>query len=213
MVRTYDTILLLAGENPKEFPRSKRAVEIFSQGKAGSIFVTGGVWGLASPPYISDGKRSVDYIQKKIVEEKLDDLLGRLFFDYSSHETAGNYTFPIENQLPGNPNLADFSKILVIIEEEHLKERGKTLAEKTLPQNKLEYEVVKGSYKQSIVSKVYSKALLTALRHIREPNPKAVHQFLLEKHPFYQEGWFEKPIQQRKQELAVTCIKWLIGLR
>ena len=78
-----------------------------------------------------------------------------------------------------------------------------------LPANKMDYLAVPGPYKPGITTKAYELALHRALRKVKDPDPYYIQTFLAFEHPFYGEGWFNKPIPQRKQELAIACLKWL----
>ena len=43
--RNYDLLLLLAGENEKIFPRSKKVIELYEKGTIGDILVSGSAGG------------------------------------------------------------------------------------------------------------------------------------------------------------------------
>src|SRR3989338_11254793 len=130
MKKLYDTILVLAGENLKTHPRSRRAIEIFREGRAGSIFVTGGHGGFSTNPA---EKTNGEYIYEYLLEQKIPE--NKVYCDNRSLDTLGNFTFPIIEPQQGNPKLSDLDSLLLITEKEHM-ERAVQYATKVLDMTK-----------------------------------------------------------------------------
>jgi uncharacterized SAM-binding protein YcdF (DUF218 family) len=200
----YDIILLLAGENTQDYPRSAKALEIYSKGRTGGIFITGGYGGFATQSLgITGGKISLERVMNERIPER------DIFLDDRSLDTLGNFAFPAATPLSGNPDLKSLASILVITEEHHMP-RSLAYAKKVVPKNKLSFACATGPYRVAWNTIVYNAAMLNALRYIREPNPEQALAFLKEEHPFYQQDWFDKPVRKRKAELAKKCIEWLV---
>ncbi len=222
--KLYDIILLLAGENipdlhkgwksmdwdeieknPNYYPRSKGAIQVFNKGKIGGILVTGGQWGLADKePTETDGKVCARYLTLQGMRP------AKVYVDERPHETLGSLAIPATTPLVGNPDFDSLESILLITEKGHMKRALKSAA-LAVPANKMDYLAVPGPYRPGIITKAYELALHRALRKVKEPDPYYIQTFLAFEHPFYGEGWFNKPIPQRKQELAIACIKWLVS--
>jgi uncharacterized SAM-binding protein YcdF (DUF218 family) len=170
--KLYDIILLLAGENTQSYPRSSKALEIYSKGKTGGIFITGGYGGFATQPLgMTDGMRSLLYLIKTNIME------GHLYIDEMSRETLGNFALPAGRPIIGNPILNELESILVVTEEEHMP-RTLAYAEKVIPAKKLSYACASGHYRADLTTRIYNAAMLHALMFIREPNPEAALAFL-----------------------------------
>lgn len=201
MKSAYDVALLLAGENPYKRQRSQHAVDLYKKGRVGNIFITGGHGGLLESPLVPpETDRIAEYLLSHDVPE------GRVFRDPRSFETLGNLTFPIVNPLPDNPSLKDISTLLVT-EEAHMP-RVLECHDLILPAQAAEYSASKGDYVPGKVTTMYQNALIRALRKRGVKTPEEAHQFLLEKHPFYQQGWYDKPFWKRKLILVTTCLSW-----
>lgn len=230
--RKYGAIILLAGENvpsaettqneilanPNHYPRSKKAAEVLNSGKIDKgILVTGGYGGLEPTPLeISGGERTFNYLTQ--IERIPDEFL---FLDDRSRETLGNFALPAENHLiipsekgfKASLNFSELESILLITEEGHMK-RALECAEKVIPYWQMDYLAVEGPYKPGLVTKIYHASLMHATRHITKPDSKAAVEFLENEHPFYKHGdeqWFNKPLNIRRIELAVTCVGWYAG--
>ena len=72
----------------------------------------------------------------------------------------------------------------------------------------LDIETIPGEHNNGAIAKVYHKALMTALEDIKYKGPGEVHKFLINEHPFYSEGWFEKSPTRRKIESMVKVSSW-----
>lgn len=217
--KLYDIILLLAGENTEDFPRSNRAIGVFKTGKIGGIFVTGGYGGFEIPtitfsdgttqPKKTGGELAREYLLREGIEP------GKLFLDEQSRETLGNFAFPadspetkkINGKWVTNPHFDDLKSILLITEQGHMK-RSLQYAEKVIHPDKMDYLAAPGPYSPGILAVPYNFAMLRALHNIKEPDIDRVLCFLNNKHPFYEEDWLNKPVWQRQAELALTCFKW-----
>jgi uncharacterized SAM-binding protein YcdF (DUF218 family) len=207
MAKTYDTILLLAGEDTSHYYRSKKALELFKKGVAGNIFITGGFGGFARDDQeLSDGQKS--YLFMKSCYDEVPK--NRIFIDEESRETLGNFVFPTVNPKQGNPRLEELESILVVTDESHMK-RAMQLAKKVLPKEKLEFEASEGKYKRSLNEMIYHYSLMHMLKPAQEPSPHYAHSLLLRDHPFYKKGWFDKDISTRKVLLAFQCIDWMMS--
>ena len=204
MTKTYDCILLLTGENEQKRYRSKKAIELFNKGLCGSIFVSGGQTGLLPWREKSEADLTVEYLLARDIPAE------KIFYDGRSRETLGNFTFPAVEPIEGNPSLKKLESILLVTEEKHV-DRIKRYAPKIIEDNSLDYEPVKGDYNPGLGTALYNIAILRALSHINAPNPELVHRFLLEEHPFYQDGWFELSIKKRKRKLMKACAKWIVS--
>jgi hypothetical protein len=224
--KLYDLILLLVGENtpdlhqewksvdlgaieknPDYYPRSKGAINIFNKGKIGGILVTGGHWGLVNKkPKLTDAEVSKKYILGHDLP------LEKIFLDDRSHETFGSLALPAETPLLGNPNFNDLESILFVTEKGHIR-RALDCAAKVFPYEKMDYFATEGPYNPGLVTKVYHASLMQGTRHITEPNPGAVIDFLENEHPFYKYGdeqWFKKPLNNRRIILSLACLNWLV---
>ena len=200
MTKTYDAILLLTGEDRSKRFRSDKAIELFNKGNIGHIFITGGYSSfINNRDGLSEGAEIKEYLLNKEIKEE------KIFLDDRSLDTIGNFTFPLVDPVDSNPSLKDLS-ILLVTEFYHL-DRSLQCANKVLgyrPDN----EASKGLYKPTILTEIYNDALFKAIDKLE--TPEQIHKFLLEKHPFYKENWFNKPVLQRKVEMAIKGFSWYL---
>ena len=218
MKKTHDALVIPTGETTsgdKRFPVSSRAAELFKSGDYGCIFVTGGYGGFSRvmPPFsISEAKETRDYL----VERGIDD--EKIFYDDRSFDTVGNFTYPIvspqvhngKGYLRVNPNLSDFEKMMIIGKKGHIW-RIKDYVNLIMPSKiEVDYFSVPGRHNNGLIAKLYHMGLMKALekRYGKNPGAEKVHEFLMKEHPFYSEGWFEKPVLERKTEMSRKIWGW-----
>ncbi len=209
MIKTYDAILLPTGEttagDKTSFPVSHRAAQLYKTGNFGGIYVTGGHGGFAKVTLgetVSEARETVDFLCDKqgIPEDKV-------WYDGRSLDTLGNFTFPEARPLRRNPRLSDFNKMLVFGQEGHMW-RAADYISKVLPRSKYDIETMPGKHNDGLVTSIYHAAFMRALKHITQPSPEEAHAFLLNHHPFYSEGWYNKTPTQRKIQTTITGLSW-----
>ena len=209
MSENYDAILIPTGETTfgdKTFPVSKEAVNLFRTGKYGCIFVSGGYSGLArAVPEVTEAEETVRYLFGCGVPEK------KVYADSQSLETIGNFTFPIVHPAEGNPNISDFKKILIVGKEGHMW-RVRDYSDLVFAQkvNEVYFHTVSGRHNDGHLARDYHPAIMRAIRKLEDSCVENIHQFLLEKHPFYFEGWHDKSLFRRKLEMSLVGLGWLI---
>ena len=201
----YDVLFLLAGENEKLRFRSEKAIELFGKKKIGSIFVSGGHDGfeinLNREP---EATRIANYLNLRNIPSN------KIFLDNRPLDTIGNFAFPFADPLKENKFIKDIKSILLVTEKNHLERAIENSLNIISPYN-LFYAASEGHYNPNFLIKTYELAIRRALKDINFPSPEKVLKFLKEKHPFYQEGWFDKSIIKRKYEVGKSIIKWLAG--
>lgn len=203
MPNTYDTILVLAGEDPLEQPRSRAAFDLFRKGYAGSVFVTGGYGGFVTQPLgETDGERMYRALLDAGMPEK------QLYLDDQSLETLGNFSFPATHPQKNNPRLTDLDSILLVTEESHMG-RARQCAHRVLAQDTVVCNPVPGLVVPGFETQIYNYALQHALKDI-SADPEAIQQFLKTEHPFYQDGWFDLSPLKRGMRIASASAKWLL---
>jgi vancomycin permeability regulator SanA len=202
---------LLAGETDSHF-RSNRALALMNEGKAGSIFVTGGYGGFdnKTPRLYDGGTISRNYLLSQGAPEK------KLYLDNRSFETLGNFAYPAANRMKStyglevveNPDLKLVNNIALVTDEAHMG-RALVYAKKALSAHvKIHSVVSRGPKEQSFTTRKYNNALLRRLEGIPDHEPELLVDFLMREHPFHSKGWFEKPVSQRKLELILRCMQW-----
>lgn len=208
MRKNYDVLLLPTGEKVEGdgivFPVSKMAVNVYNSGRVGCIYVSGGHGGFS---VVEDGTRSeADVTRDFLLERKIPD--EKIYCDGSSLDTMGNFTFPIVNPVEGNPGLLDFGSMVVLGQEGHMW-RARDYASLVFPEGKMpDFHAIPGSHNNGVVAMGYHSAFMNALMKIRKPDAEKVHDFLLNRHPFYSEGWYEKSPRRRKLEMVKTGVDW-----
>jgi hypothetical protein len=201
-----DLIFLLTGENTELRHRSKKAIELFNKGNIGSIFVSGGYSGFATKKGLeTEAEATANYLNLK---GKIP--ANKILLDGRSLDTLGNFAYPFVNPLKENEVIKDMKSVLLVTEKKHM-ERAIKSATKIISPDNLYYSASDGDYNPSLLIKAYEFAIEKALENIKNRDPKKVLKFLEEKHPFYQEGWFDKSIMERKYEIGKRIISWFAG--
>ena len=204
----YDAILLPTGETSfgdRTFPVSQEAVALFNSGKFGCIFITGGYSGFAKVvPEVTEAEETVRYLLGCGVPEK------KVYSDSQSLETIGNFTFPAIQPIDGNPNISDFKKMLVLGKEGHMW-RVRDYSDLIFAgKMNVYFQTVPGRHNDGLLARLYHPAIMRALRKLKDPCAENIHKFLLNKHPFYSEGWYDKSLPRRKLEMSLTGLSWMI---
>ena len=209
MKGNFDVILIPTAETTfgdKTFPVSQEAVALFNTGRFGCIFITGGDSGFSRLiPEVTEAEDTRRYLLERGIPENL------IYSDSQSLETIGNFTFPIIHPAEGNPNISDFKKMLIVGKEGHMW-RVRDYSDLVFAQkvNEVYFHTVSGRHNDGLLARVYHPAIMRALRKLEDSCAENVHQFLLEKHPFYSEGWHDKSLFRRKLEMSLTGLGWLI---
>ena len=212
--KKWEIALLLAGENKKERERSKLAIDLYHDGRIGNVFVTGGP-GAENLDWKEDF--SLDGFKQETEAEKIANYVNlrgipqsKIYTDGRSVDTLGNFAVPFASPLKGNPKLEDIDELLLITEENHML-RTLDYAKKVISSRKIWPWSSKGDYNPGLVVSVYNSAILRRLKSLPDANPEKALDFLIEKHPFYQEGWFTKKSSlDRKIETGKSIIKWTL---
>lgn len=211
MKKTYDAIIIPTGEptaGEEAFPVSEQAVKLFGLGRFGYIFVTGGYGGFskAKPGKTkSEAKSTVEYLVKKGISPM------KIYSDAQSRETLGNFTFPEVKPLNGNPRFSDFEKALVIGKEGHVW-RMEDYVDIVFPDHnkrkKIEFIEIAGKHNDGLLTRIYHAGFMNVLRSNK--GAEKAHDILVNNHPFYSDGWYDKPVPIRKITTAVTGLNWLL---
>ena len=207
--RNYDLLLLLAGENEKIFPRSKKVIELYEKGTIGDILVSGSAGGFSQSNPSSDVGSHIEianFLNINGIPAK------NIYTDWRPVDTLGNFAFPYADPISGNPNPNDLETVF-LTEWGHM-DRTKECAEKVISLAQVDYVKSPGEYgNQSFVNNaitaVYHSGLMKQTRDINA-DPKKALDFLKEEHPFYKAGWFEKPVLERQMETIRKIISWNI---
>ncbi|MCK5449351.1 YdcF family protein [Candidatus Pacearchaeota archaeon] len=210
MEKTYDVLLLPTGEpmngNGAVFPVSREAVNIYNSGKIGCIYVTGGHGGFSI--VTGETRSEAEYTRDFLLERGIPE--GRVYWDEQSLDTMGNFTFPMIKPVEGNPNLLDFNSMLVLGQEGHMW-RASDYASLVLPKDKMpEIQTVPGKHNDGLIAKVYHNAFMHALKCLKDSSAEGVHDFLINRHPFYSKDWFEKSPSRRKIKMAKVGLGWYL---
>lgn len=218
--RKYDILMLLAGENPKLRPRSNMAIELFRQGRVGNILISGSA-GAFTPekPTPEQGEHTeiADYLNTNKIPAS------KIFSDWRPLDTLGNFAFPYSEPLDGNPDLNEEGLVLHLTEIGH-QNRARDCAKKVIPHESYDFSIdpdgvlyfrfAEGDYNPSIrtptgiIIAAYHKALMNATRHIRSPSPQRARKFLEERHPVYQDDWFDLSTRERQLKVIGTIVNW-----
>jgi hypothetical protein len=208
MEKTYDALIIPTGETTsgdRSFPVTNRAIELFKSGKYGCIFITGGHGGFARATpgkTISEADETLGYIFDRGMYGE------RVYSDGRSLETVGNFTFPLVDPLIYNPGMDAFRKMLIIGQEGHVwRMRDYTKLVFDDKKNKVHFHLVPGKHNNGIMAKVYHAGIMNALAD--KKGAEEIHDFLMNEHPFYSKGWYEKSPSIRKLEMALTGLSWL----
>ncbi len=215
--KTYDALIIPTGETTfgdYSFPVTNKAIELFNSGKYGCLFITGGYSGFATAERKgkdSEGKETYDYILNKGIKG-LDEK--KVFYDDLSLESVGNFTFPIVEQAPGNPNLRDFDNMKIVAKAGHiwrLIDYTKLVMPDKFKNGKIDFSAVPGEHNNGLTARVYHKGVLNAIGERR--GAEEIHDFLINKHPFYSDGWYKKSVNRRKLEMSAIGGLWNLGLK
>jgi len=210
MGENFDAILIPTGETTfgdRTFPVSQEAVNLFRTGKFGCIFITGGYNGFSRAipgKSKSEAEDTVEYFLERGIPKDV------IYSDSQSLETIGNFTFPIVHPEEGNPNLSDFKKMLVVGKEGHMwRVRDYSDLVFAEQRNKISFHTITGRHNDGLLARAYHPAIMHALEKLKDTSVESIHQFLLEKHPFYSHGWYDKSPIRRKLEMGLTGMRWL----
>jgi len=211
MTKVYDAIIIPTGEptsGEDAFPVSQQALKLFDLDRFGFIFVTGGYGGFskAKPGKTkSEAKSTVEYLIRQGISPM------KIFSDAQSLETLGNFTFPEVKPLKGNPKFSDFEKALVIGQEGHVW-RMEDYADIVFPsyskRKKIEFLEIAGKHNDGLLARVYHAGFMNVLRGNK--GAERAHEFLVNNHPFYSDGWYDKSVPTRKIITAATGLSWLV---
>ena len=207
MKRKHDLMILLSGEDEKEFPRSKKTVEIFKSGEIGDILVSGSTGGFAETiPSLKEGSHIyiADFLNLRGIPAR------NIHLDWRSFETLGNFVFPYANPLQGNPD-PNHLKTVFLTEWGHMN-RAKDCVKKVVVLGQIDYASSPGEYgNQSLINKAitaaYHSGLMKQTRDISYSPQKAL-KFLESEHPFYRGDWFNTPVLERKLEIVKKIVTW-----
>ena len=208
--KTYDALILPTGETTfgdYSFPVSSVAADLFKSGKFGCIFVTGGHGGFSKVKLgetVSEAEETNNFLRSRDISEN------QIYWDGQSLDTLGNFTFPIVEKLGRNPSFLDFKEMLVIGQKGHLW-RIRDCVGKVISSDRLvDFYAVPGEHNNNFITKIYHQGLMNALREIKSPSPDDCHEFLLNNHPFYSKGWYDKSFLARKIEGSVKVLDWYL---
>jgi hypothetical protein len=204
--KNYDCLLIPTGETSfgeRSFPVSNEAVELFNHGKFGCIFVTGGYSGFAKwgpGKQISEAYHTAAFLKHKGIPEQ------KIYSDNRSLDSVSNFTFPLVKPLYQNPGFDEFDSMLVLGQTGHLW-RLRDYARITLPPKiDVNFKGIPGKHNDGLMAKVYHISLMKALKG--KEGAEEIHDFLLNKHPFFSENWFGTPVFERKMNMSSTALKW-----
>jgi hypothetical protein len=220
--KTYDALIIPTGETTfgdYKFPVTNEAIKLFNSGKYGCIFITGGYGGFATKERLeektkdggrnSEGRETYDYILGRGIKGINSD---KVYYDDQSLESVGNFTFPIIEQVPWNPNLLDFKNMEIIAKEGHMW-RLEDYARIVMPDKyykfKIDFHKIAGEHNNGLMAKVYHRGIMNALKG--KKSPEEIHKSLMNNHPFYLSGWYDKPVLERKALMAAVGGLWNIG--
>jgi hypothetical protein len=224
LVDNYDAIIIPGGEErtgENAYPVTRQAISLFRLGRFGCIFVTGRYSGLSevNAGTRTEGEETAEYLMEMGIPEE------KVFYDDQSLETVGNFTFPIVSPQRGNPKLTDFRSMLIAGKKGHMW-RIKDYTSVVLPQyqragdigfyeaqiiKKIGFHEVEGRHNDGLAAKVYHAGIMNALKGNVSivGGAEEAHEFLIEKHPFYSEGWYDKRVRERKVKMALKGLSWL----
>lgn len=212
--KTYDALIIPTGETTfgdYSFPVTNKAAELFKTWKYGCIFITGGYSGFATADRKnkeSEGKETYNYLVKEKGINR-----NKVFYDDQSLESVGNFTFPIIENLPFNPNLRDFKNMQIIAQAGHiwrLVDYLRLVMPDEFKNGNIDFYSIPGKHNDGLLAGVYHMGIMNAIGKRR--GAEDVHEFLMKKHPFYSDGWYDKSVERRKLEMAVKGGLWSIGI-
>jgi hypothetical protein len=210
--KLYDALVIPTGETSfgdrESFPVTNEAIKAFNSGKYGCIFVTGGYNGFATAERkkdITEAQETAEYLLKKDIP------LEKIYFDGRSLDSVGNFTFPIVCPTHGNPSLMDFDNMEIFAKEGHIwriMDYSKLVMQDKNFEGKIGFYSLPGEHNNGLIAKVYHKGIMNALKG--KHGAEEIHDFLMKEHPFYSKGWYDKFSTQRKVEMALTGVGWII---
>jgi len=200
----YDIGFVLTGENPSFRSRSKHTLDLYIRGVIARIFISGGYGGLREDiPKKTECQEMADHFISQGVPAR------HIYQDPRPLDTLGNFAFPFGDPLPGNPNLEERSLIL-ITEANHLL-RAKECAKATCPGREFPSVNAFGDYVPRIGTNYYHRSLMEGLKRFHSTNPQEALIFLKKNHPFYTEGWMDKPVWLREGIMFCQTLVWRWG--
>jgi hypothetical protein len=218
--KTIDALIIPTGETTFErgrFPVTDEAIKLFNSGKYGCIFITGGYSGFATKERkesVSEGNETYEYI----VWERRGISPRKVYVDDQSLESVGNFTFPIVKPMinpytkKDNPNFNDFNNMMIIGKEGHiwrLEDYAKITMPKKYKDGNIGFHSIPGEHNNGLMAKVYHRGIMNAIKD--KNSVEDIHDFLMKKHPFYSEGWYDKPVLERKALMAAVGGLWRLG--
>ncbi len=168
----------------------------------------------------TEGEAIVEYLVRRGIPQD------KIFLDDRALEGAGKFSFPLVKPIYGNPEFWEFDSMKVFAEKGNIgrikdyidtimfNEPSKTNDE--LLKYKIGYHPVNGKDKEGIFEKFYNTGAIDAIEtYISRDKQKrrfseATHEFLINRHPFYSLGWFEKTPNERKMEIILKDAGWRI---
>ena len=204
-----DLLILLAGENERTRPRSEHATFLYKYGFFENVLISGSLGGFSEEKLDeTEGPhtRIANYLNMRGIPA------GHIFIDYRPVDTLGNFVFPYYEPLEGNPNPNEL-KTKVLTEEGHAK-RVMQCASKVIPKDcDHRFTFSDGEYNPRITTidglatYLWHRGLMRVTKDI-DANPEQAYNFLMRKHPFYQEGWFDKPVEERRKKVLEKTLEW-----
>ncbi len=210
MEETYDLLILLTGENKTDFPRSKRAIELYRQGRFGDVLVSGSAGGFS--PFIPTPERGEHVDVANFLNLRGRIPAPRIYTDWRPFDTLGNFVFPYAEPLEGNPDPREL-RTLHLTEQGHRERTLDCAARVVQPLQLDDFEFSDGDYNpqgiQKAVTSLWHYGLMKATRRITA-SPEEAMRFLEEEHPFYQQDWFRRPLRRRQAEVLLTSLAWAV---
>jgi hypothetical protein len=213
--KIHDALIIPTGETTcgeGSFPVTNEAVKAFNGGKYGCIFITGGCGGFATAERkadISEAQETAEYLLGKDIP------LEKIYYDGRSFDSVGNFTFPIVNPIVNhthqNPSLMDFENMEIFAQEGHMwriKDYAAIVMQSKLWEGKIDFHSLPGEHNNGLMAKVYHKGIMNALKG--KYGPDEIHDFIINNHPFYSKGWFDKSPTERKIEMAAVGLSWFL---
>lgn len=214
--KVYDALIIPTGETTsgdrESFPVTKEAIKAFGSGKYGCIFVTGGYGGFATAERragITEAQETVEYLLGKNIP------LEKIYYDSRSLDTVGNFTFPIVspivNHIQKNPSFLDFDNMEIFAQKGHMwriEDYVRIVMQGKYFEGDIDFHYLPGEHNNGAMARVYHKGLMNALKG--KEGAYEIHDFLIKDHPFYSQGWFEKSPSERKVEMALKGVGWIL---
>lgn len=219
--KTFDALVIPTGETTfgdRRFPVTNEAIKEFSTGKYGCIFITGGYSGFATlweRGIISEGKETYNYILGRGIKGINSD---NVYYDDQSLESVSNFTFPIVEPMyhnsKYNPKLDEFDNMQIIAKKGHiwrLEDYARVVMPNKFKDGKIGFYPVPRQHNNGPLAMVYHTGIMNKIEH--KNGAEEIHKFLIEEHPFYSGGWFDKSPLIRKLEMGAVGGLWLLGLK